>query len=155
MTLKGHMVNGKFMDESGRVYDTVPKDAEIIDSIGKGKRTAGKVNGNGNTGNTDTDKPESRTPDQVHQAPIQADQVYYPKGVSYEILDAEQTTTYAQITVRAHYKGQYADAVIHHDFEVEEKLMSDQEFLKFRQTSLETAYAKAVQIARKLLCEDN
>lgn len=49
-------------------------------------------------------------------------QIANREGVSLELISAEQTDMYCQVTVRAHLNGRYVDAVVHHDFEVEKQL---------------------------------
>lgn len=157
MTIKGHMVNGKFMDENGRVYGITPSDAEILDSIGKG--SDGNNGSNGSNGNGKS-KPQTTSPPTPPATPEPAPTLIYPKCISYEIIRAVQTTSFAQVSIRAHCKGQFADAVIHYDFETTDQLYQldpdcknpEIGSLEFRQHAMEKAQEEAVEISRRLLC---
>lgn len=43
--------------------------------------------------------------------------------VSSEILRAVQTKEYTEVIVRSHFRGQYVDTIIHHDFEISRKML--------------------------------
>ena len=43
--------------------------------------------------------------------------------VSSEILRAVQTKEYTEVIVRSHFRGQYVDTVVHHNFEVSRKML--------------------------------
>ena len=152
MTIKGQMIHGKFTDEGGRVYDITPKDAEIINTIGGDPEP---------TDQQTAPLPPPQTPPIPHsaeqpQAPAAPAQTLnppaYPKCISYELLRAVQTPSMVQVSIRAHCKGQFADAVVHYDFEVYEQAPGT-EIISFKQTAMKLAHAEAVEIARKLLCE--
>lgn len=182
--IEGHMINGKFMDREGRVYDIVPKEAVILGDITG--ETGDPNNGNG-TKDKSTPQPQpgptpatpakEKTPQPKPQAeektpptpPVPAEAqaqtppnsaIIYPGCISFEILKAVQTSSFAQVSVRAHCKGVFADSVIHHDFETSKQICDSDiwvsqpgDFLKFKQSALKTAHAEAVETARKILCE--
>jgi hypothetical protein len=186
MALQGNIVNGKFVDMHGMVYQIMPPGAEILNSTDgsdtkdtQNTKNTTPSNGNGNSGNK-TKQPTSNPPTppatpltpkateqtQPPAAPASQPQTpppispnispnnTYPKCISFEILRAVQTPSMAQVSVRAHCKGQFADAVVHYDFEVYEQA-PDTNIITFKQTALQSAHAEAVQIAKKLLCEQN
>lgn len=160
------MVNGKFVDLHGMVHKFIPPDAEILNST-DGKDSKGTTPHNGNNNGS---QPQQTTHPSIPQ-PAEASGSYptlgnytYPKCISYEILRAVQTSSMAQVSVRAHCNGKFADAVVHYDFEVYEQLYAVEpedpdhqnpeiDILKFKQTALKVAHAEAVKIAKKLLCE--
>lgn len=177
MPIEGHMINGKFMDTGGRVHKHVPKDAVILDTLsGDGQ------NGNGSTAGTNPTNPveQPQQPDQKDQSdagsnsppsppatpqtpPLNAapqQPQTYPKCISYQILKAVQTTSFVQVSVRAHCKGQFADSAIHYDFETIEELYKNWKtdettgsFIGFKKDAMKLAHAEAIETARKILCE--
>ena len=186
--IEGHMINGKFIDSGGRVYDIVPAEAVILGDITTGNPGNGNGNGNGTTPKTPQPPagpaqaipskeevpqvappsppetpPTPQTPAEVPQpkatAPVNS-AAAYPSCISFEILKAVQTTSFAQVSVRAHCKGMYADSVIHYDFETFNQIDDSDiwvsqpgDFLKFKQSALRTAHAEAVETAKEILCK--
>lgn len=185
------MINGKFIDSGGRVYDIVPAEAVILGDITTGNPGNGNGNGNGTTPQTPQPQagpaqaipskeeipqakekappsppetpPTPQTPAEVPQpkatAPVNS-AAAYPGCISFEILKAVQTTSFAQVSVRAHCKGMYADSVIHYDFETFKQIDDSDiwvsqpgDFLKFKQSALRTAHAEAVETAKEILCK--
>lgn len=190
--IEGHMINGKFMDLGGRVYDIVPGEAVILGDV-----TGATGTPNNGNGTMDKSKPQSPQP-QAGQTPVtpskettpqpQAKEetpqsppetpptppvpaeaqaqtppnsaIIYPGCISFEILKAVQTSSFAQVTIRAHCKELFADSVVHYDFETIKQICDSDiwvsqpgDFLKFKQTALKTAHAEAVKTAQEILCE--
>lgn len=179
MAIKGTIVNGKFVDEYGMVYKFVPEGAEIMS----------KDNEPGNEPLEPVPVPteQATTPQLAPQPADQTQQVqsleYLPRCISIEVREAVQDSGMVQIIVRAHCKGQYADAVVHYDFGICEQLHRLEtgqspaanesngtshngngnnqhqninpslQILKFRKTALMTAQAEAIQIAKNILYE--
>ena len=176
MPIEGHMINGKFMGTDGRVYKPTPKDAVILDTL----------SGNGSNGNESTTGSNPATPTEQPQQPAQKEHldvgsttppappatppipqkdaapqpVTYPKCISYQILKAVQTTSFVQVSVRAHCKDQFADSVIHYDFDTIEELYRAGDlkeeigtFLGFKKDAIKLAHAEAIQVAKQILCE--
>jgi hypothetical protein len=129
--LRGRMINGKFIDEYGRMHKFVPKDAEIIDD---------------------------RMPEDNHKQPPAAKNGSNHTRISIEIREAGQTAEGAQVVVRVHCRNQFVDAVYRYDFETEEELVRlagkpnpELTILELKQTALMTAQEEAVKIALGLL----
>ena len=103
------------------------------------------------------------TPPELPEAQAQTppnSAIIYPGCISFEILKAVQTSSFAQVTIRAHCKELFADSVIHYDFETCEKIYRSDtalgypsDFLKFKQSALKLAHAEAVKTAQEILCE--
>jgi hypothetical protein len=174
MSIKGQMVNGKFVDEYGMVHKFVPKGAEIMDT--NNKPTPEPATEPAPVPTEQETKPEWVSDPVLPTAqPVQPAE-YLPRCISIEVREAVQDARMAQVIVRAHCKGQYADAVVHYDFEVceqQQRLECSQspaakegngnyqstnlslQMLKFRQTALITAQAEAIRIAKDILYEQH